>query len=391
MRGKEDIERITERFASASIARPDGKLIWFHTASVGETMAILSLVNKLLEEPSIRVLVTTFTLSGSKIVAAKFPKEVIHQFLPFDSPVFAKKFLLHWRPDLVIWTESDFWANLITCASRSSKIILLNARISDTSFERWKRLPALLGHILKCFATILPQSDVDYKKLEFFGVKNLDYIGNLKYSFNESNLNQQLIDDVANQIQDRVVVFIASTHPDEERIILERLQAVFVNHRDVLFFLAPRHPARVEEVAALLRELGLTFAQRTQTNQINKATQVYLIDTLGEMNNFYKLSHITIMGGSFVDIGGHNIIEPAKFKNAIICGPFMSNFAQALGEFRSSNAIIQVNAEDLCRHVEQLLDHSAMRLNYGSYAYEVASSYGAVLPKTLQLILSYCV
>jgi 3-deoxy-D-manno-octulosonic-acid transferase len=387
-RGKEHKKRITERFACINTPRPKGKMIWLHCASVGETMAIMSLVNQLIAEKKFNILITTFTLSGSKVVADRFPKEVIHQFLPFDSPLFAKKFVEHWKPDLVVWTESDFWANIITNASKVSKIVLLNERMSDKSFSRWKKFPGLLVHVLSRFNKILPQSKPDYEKMEFFGAKNLEYIGNLKYSLNAANINKGLVEEVEKNIKGRTIVFIASTHSNEEKIILDQVQRLIKENPNLLIFLAPRHPARTEEVINLLSENNLNFKQRSKTTTIDKETQVYLIDTLGEMNNFFKLSDITIMGGSFVNIGGHNIIEPAKFKNAIICGPFMSNFTQALDEFKSAKAIIQTDAEKLLSELDSLLKNKKLIENYGKSAEKVASSYEKVLPKTLDFILS---
>lgn len=351
-------------------------------------MAILSIVQKLKEEQQVNILITTFTLSASKVVADRFPKEVIHQFLPFDTPLFARRFIEHWKPDLVVWTESDFWGNLITQASKKSKIILLNARMSDKSFNRWKKFPGLLKYILNCFSKILPQSKLDYKKLHFFGVRHLEYIGNLKYSLNSANINPQLVAELTKSIKGCTLLFIASTHSKEEKIILDKITPLLTDHPELLIFLAPRHPSRIEEVKALLAAKDLKFQLRSQTTAPDQSTQIYLIDTLGEMNNFFKLSDITIMGGSFVNIGGHNIIEPAKFHNAIICGAFMSNFTQALEEFKSANAIIQTDAEKLTNELGALLKNKKLITNYAKSAEKVAASYEKVLPNTLSLILS---
>jgi len=387
MKNKEDPKRIKERFAQIDFARPAGKLIWIHAASVGETLAILSLVIKLAEDKELNILLTTYTLSSSKIVAEKFPNNVIHQFLPYDSPCFARKLVKHWQPQLVIWTESDFWPNILTEISRHSKLILLNERMSDKSFERWKRFSGFARYILGLFEVILPQSTVDYKKMEYFGAKNLDYLGNLKYSLNTANLNRELVGEVGQYLKMRTVIFIASTHPGEELMILKGLKKIIDNQPQALIFLAPRHPVRTEEVKALLTELGFRFQQRTVTTKIEDGTQVYLIDTMGEMNNFYKLSHITIMGGSFVDIGGHNIIEPAKFENLIICGPYMSNFKQALDELISAKALIQVReAEELGNILDKLLKNRDEIVGYAHNAHKLASSYDEILAKTVNFI-----
>jgi len=388
LRGKENSARITERFAITKIKRPQGKLVWLHAASVGETLAILSLVNKLVEE-NFTILLTTYTLSSSKIVAEKFPQKVIHQFLPFDSPFFARKFVNHWRPDFVVWTESDFWANIITTASKVSRMILLNERMSDKSFKRWKCFPHLLKHILGCFNVVLPQSTIDYQKMEYFGVKNLNFIGNLKYSLNAANINQNLVDEVGEAINKRQVIFVASTHPTEEKIILESIKPLMKKHPDILIFLAPRHPARAAEVRNIINAIGFKYEQRTQTTKISQNTQLYLIDTLGEMNSFFKLSSITIMGGSFVSyINGHNIIEPAKFENAIICGPYMSNFKQAIEEFIEAKAIVQVNEGELSLVIDKLLSDNKLVRNYAANAHKIASSYEQVLSKTVKFLVA---
>ena len=224
--------------------------------------------------------------------------------------------------------------------------------------------------------------------MEYFGAKNLQYIGNLKYSMNAANINKDLVDEVGKNIEKRIVIFIASTHPGEEAMILKRIRPLIENNPDVLIFLAPRHPARTEEVKNLIDEFGFRYEQRSKTTKINKSTQLYLIDTLGEMNNFFKLSNITIMGGSFVaNINGHNIIEPAKFENAIVCGPHMSNFKQALDEFIKAKAIIQVSEEELFSAVERLLSDSKLLKSNEVNAHKIAFSYEQILPKTVELLL----
>jgi 3-deoxy-D-manno-octulosonic-acid transferase len=387
-RNKEDKRRILERFAISTQKRPTGKIIWFHAASVGESLALLSLITKLCNETRNKLLITTYTKTSAKIVKEKFPSQVIHQYLPYDSPLFAAKFIKKWQPNLVVWTESDFWPNMLNLLSKSHKIILLNARMSDRSFQRWQKYPSFISFILNLFSKIIPQSSTDLEKIRACGGKNIEYIGNLKYSTNIRLLEQELIDKIEHQIKMRTIIFVASTHDNEEELILKQLKELITINPKVLIFLAPRHPLRTAEVIKTINKLEFQFKQRTLTTKIEKSTQIYLIDTLGEMNSFFSLSQITIIGGSFVNIGGHNIIEPAKFGNIIITGPYTSNFQQVVYEFTKAEAAIQIKAPDeLPNLINTLINSPKVASTYRSKAQKLAFAYEEILPKTFNFIL----
>ena len=388
-KGKEDKARITERFAITKQKRPNGNLIWFHAASVGESLALLSLLNMLVEKTDYNILLTTYTYTSSKLIKEKFPSRIIHQFLPYDSPIFARKMVNHWRPDLVLWTESDFWPNILTCLARNSKLVLLNSRMSEKSFAKWKRFPGFIKYILSLFVEILPQSANDYQKMKELGATRLKYIGNLKYCSSPTNFDEELVAIVAKHIKGRKIIFIASTHKGEESLILDSLKQLIKNQEEILVFLAPRHPVRTEEVICLLDDSGLSYVQRSKSCEIKQDTNVFLIDSLGEMNNFFKLSDITIMGGSFVNIGGHNIIEPAKHENVIITGPYMSNFTEVLDEFVAAKAVIKVkDAKELAGLLEKLLNDKKEMKEISKNALKIAGGYEEILPNVFNYISS---
>ncbi len=334
---KEDPKRYQEKLGCYKILRPQGRLVWFHAASIGEFNAILPIIRSL---PKVNILVTTVTITAAQIAKNNLPSNAIHQFAPLDCYNIVKKFIGYWQPDLVIWTESEFWPNMLVLAKKHAKLLLINARLSKKSFSRWRFAKPLARFILNNFSLILTQNKESKIFIEKLGVKNVLESGNLKFIAENFTFDKQEVMQLKNEIQNRVVVMAASTHPGEEDIFIQ-IQKNLKKY-NLLTVIAPRHPDRKEEVVDLLKSSKMNFITRSSKDKITKDTNVLLVDTLGEFGLFYRLSDIVCIGGSWKKIG-HNFIEPAKLKNLIIFGPNMYNSREVSDLFLDKKAAITAN------------------------------------------------
>ncbi len=376
--GKEDPDRVGERRGLASQDRPKGVLVWFHAASVGESLSLLLLIDQILDEfPDLNILVTTGTRTSAEVLEARLPAQIIHQFVPLDVGPYVQRFLDHWKPDVAIWTESELWPTLITqTAARGTKMMLLNARMSRTSHDRWRWLPSAAKAVLARFSCIFAQDEATAKFLRRLGAKRdtLHVIGSLKESSGALPHDESERLHFVELLKTRPVWLAASTHPGEEEIAADaHLTALKSAHR-LLLILAPRHPDRAPEIAEMLRKRGLSVAVRSEGREPDPSTQVYLVDTLGEMGLWYRLAPATFLGGSLVNIGGHNPYEPAALGSAIIHGPHVANAPDIYSRLDEADAAVQVrNAKELGRAVIETLEpHKAAALAHA--AWEVTSS-----------------
>ncbi len=376
--GKEDPDRVSERRGEASQPRPEGMLIWFHAASVGESLSLLLLIDQILDEfPDLNVLVTTGTRSSAELLGARLPAQIIHQFVPLDVGPYVTRFLDHWKPDVAIWTESELWPNLITqTAARGTKMMLLNARMSRVSHDRWRWLPSASKAVLRRFGSIFAQDEATAGYLRRLGARRdtLHVIGSLKESSGALPHDEAERLHFVDLLKTRPVWLAASTHPGEEEIAVEAHLAALKSAHRLLLILAPRHPERAPEITEMLRRRGLSVAIRSEGREPDPSTQVYLVDTLGEMGLWYRLAPATFLGGSLVNIGGHNPYEPAALGSAIIHGPYVTNAPDIYSRLDEAGAAIPVrNAKELGRAVIDTLEpHKAA--SYAHAAWEVTSS-----------------
>lgn len=395
-RGKEDPQRYHEKRGKASADRPSSqKLIWVHCASVGEAMAVLELIRQLKEkDPHSEVLMTSGTLTSARLMAKKLPAGVIHQFAPLDVPRWVKRFLRYWRPSLVIWVESEFWPNTLRLIHEHGiPNILVNGRLSPSSYRRWSSFPKGMRTFLTLFSTGFAASKQDYTFLKALGVRLNDHYGNLKFSSPPLKVEDTALANLKNSCEGRPLWVAASLHPGEESII-GRVHKCLKNTQEKdqkpLCILAPRHPHRGEEFSRTLRKMGLVVARRSLRQDICPATDVYMVDTLGEMGLFYKLSPSVFMGGSLVPIGGHNLIEPAQLKCAITHGPYMDNFKDLANLFAQENAVVRVkNEKALAQEIKRQWDNPEETEALAHRAEEVvASQAGGILGKIIKEINS---
>ncbi|MFV0243714.1 MAG: 3-deoxy-D-manno-octulosonic acid transferase [Qingshengfaniella sp.] len=328
--GKEHSGRLEERMGRASVSRPEGPLIWFHAASVGESLALLELIRLLLEEdPALTCLITTGTVTSSEILAARMPERCLHQFVPLDLQPYVRGFLAHWRPDLAVWTESELWPNLILDTRAAGiPLVMLNARLSDRSIKRWQWAPRAARTILSCFDLVQAQDQRTAAALARFGVPGdrLQVTGSLKEGSPPLACDEAERSRLTRLLQGRLVWLAASTHPGEDEMMIAAHMQISRSMPRLMMILAPRHPARGDAVSDLLTEAGVTHARRSRQQDPDAGTQVLLADTMGEMGLWYRLAPVSFVGGSLVDVGGHNPFEPAALGSAILHGPHVDNF-----------------------------------------------------------------
>lgn len=341
-RGKEHPERMTERLGQASIARPAGPLVWVHGASVGEMLAVISLIERLRAQ-HFAVLVTSGTVTSAALAEQRLPDGVLHQFVPLDAPRFVQRFLDHWRPSLALFVESDLWPNLIcSCAARRIPMIVINGRLSERSFSRWRRVPGVIAALLKRFDLCLTQSAADAERYAKLGAPRVSATGNLKLDLPAPPADDAVLGRLKQIVGKRPVVVAASTHPGEEAAVIgahRRLRAKFPT---LLTIIVPRHPARGESIAEIAKSAGVAIALRSRRAQPMPDIGVYIADTLGELGLMYRLAPIAFMGGSLAHHGGQNPIEAIRLGAAVIHGPHVWNFADIYASLDAAHGAEQV-------------------------------------------------
>lgn len=386
--GKEDPNRLKERYGQASYPRPAGDLIWIHAASVGESMSTLALIHKFLETPDPpRILLTTGTVTSARLMAAILPETVIHQYLPSDVPEWIERFLDHWKPTLVLWLESELWPNMIReIHARSLPFFLLNGRISDRTYKRWAWHKKSTAQLLKAFQTCFAQSKEDQDRLLKMGAVQVIMAGNLKFSATPLNADESELKRTKAMIGSRPLWLAASTHAGEESYIAQAHGLIRQTHPDALCILIPRHPERGGAIASALK--GYCLARRSLGQAVTAQTQIYLADTMGELGLFYRIAPIAFIGGSLVPIGGHNLIEPAQLDCVPVHGPFMEKSLQTARVFQDGHASFAIqDPVSLAKAVKKVLDSPRLYCAMVKAGHRVIASQNQVLDAILQEIL----
>jgi 3-deoxy-D-manno-octulosonic-acid transferase len=345
-RGKEDRERLAERRGRAGLLRPPGRLVWLHGASVGEAVSLLPFVERIARAGA-TALVTTGTVTSAALLAQRLPAGALHQYAPIDNPFFVRRFLLHWRPDAALIAESELWPNMIVETKRAGlPLAMINGRISERSFNRWRRAPRLIGALLAHFDLCLARTEADGQRFVALGAPRVLIAGDIKYDAAALPADRHELAALSGLTSGRQIWIAASTHAGEELIAArahKRLAEVFP---DALTLIAPRHPERGE---AILRELeveGLSCALRSRGEKPSSGASVYICDTIGELGLFYRLAGVVFVGKSFAGGGGQNPIEPARLASAILHGPMVGNFADAYAALDASGGALEVAEPD---------------------------------------------
>ncbi|WP_240162222.1 3-deoxy-D-manno-octulosonic acid transferase, partial [Gluconacetobacter azotocaptans] len=365
-RGKERRDRLRERMGLTGRPRPAGRLIWLHAASVGESLSILPMIDRMMaRDAGLHVLLTTATVNAAdlldrRLVGEAWGGRVIHQFVPLDVPRWIGRFLRHWRPDAAALTESELWPNLIEACHRTGvPLALINARLSDRSRDGWRRVPGLARRMLSRFGWIAARSAEDAARLRALGATRMDVPGDLKEAAAPLPADPAQLAGIVDAISGRPVWLAASTHDGEEELIAQADQVIRARHPDLLTVIVPRHPERGAAIAAGLetppvprRALGATPGP---------TDRFWVCDTLGELGLFYRAVPIVFIGNSLPGPGrggGHNPMEPARLGAALASGPLTDNFTEAFARLGDTIAIVADPAA-LAEWVDGLLSDPA--------------------------------
>jgi 3-deoxy-D-manno-octulosonic-acid transferase len=391
--GKEDRDRLNERRGEAHMPRPEGPLIWFHAASVGESLAILELIRRLLEErEDLSVLVTTGTVTSAGVMADRLPERAFHQYIPLDARRFVIGFLDHWQPDVAIWTESELWPALICeTHARGIPMLMINARMSKASHDKWRFLRGMAKSLLRRFDHALVQDHVSEMYLRRLGLPQMrmEVTGTLKEGAAALPCDEDERSAIAAHLGGRPVWLAASTHTGEERIVLDAHRTAVKANPRLLLVIVPRHPERGDEIAQMIQADGWRFNRRTAGELPDDEANVYLADTMGELGLWYRIAPISFVGGSMEPIGGHNPFEPAALGSAILHGPYVTNFVDIYQRLTEAKAAWLISGPDkLAIAVNDLLnpDHAA---SMAHAAWEVVSAGSEITDRAVDLVLDY--
>jgi 3-deoxy-D-manno-octulosonic-acid transferase len=389
-RGKEDEDRLPERLGRPGRVRPKGPLVWIHAASVGESVSILPLIRELGRlRPDANVLVTTGTVTSGRVMGERLPQNAFHQFVPVDTPSAVRAFLDYWQPGLALWVESELWPNMLhETRERGIPVVLVNARMSDSSYRGWRRARHAAAELLGTFDMCLAQDEAVAEKLEALGAKYVEVPGNLKLVGEPLPFDAEVLAELRSTIGGRPMWLLASSHDGEEQL------AAFT-HRDLadhfprlLTIIVPRHPQRGPQIAASLEPL-FRIARRSAGELPARDTEVYIADTLGELGVFYRLCPLAVMGGSFVPHGGQNPLEPARLGAAVLSGPHIDNFRDIFRILVASGGVEVLTSNDqLTARVGSLLENDLETMRRGQAAAKVAGT-KEPLVRTFELLAPY--
>ncbi len=356
-RGKEDAARLSERYGVASIERPKGPLVWIHGASVGEVLSVIPVV-EYIRNQGFTVLVTSGTVTAAQMVAQRMPAGTLHQFIPLDSPRFIRAFLEYWQPGLALIAESEFWPNLLfETSARNIPIVLVNGRLSERSFSRWKNAKRTAKALLSNFDLCLAQDQETAERLQQLGAAQVLATGNLKFDVSPPPADAHAMQEMKRTINSRPLFLAASTHRGEDEDVIEAHIQAMERVPNLLTIIVPRHPERGGEIAQLVQEYQLVPAMRSRNHLPDRGTQIYVADTIGELGLFYRLAPIVFMGGSLIKHGGQNPIEPAKLDSAILHGPYVHNFSSVYSELnRQHGAATVTDMRSLATSLTRLLE-----------------------------------
>ena len=386
--GKEDKFRISERLGQPSLPRPSSQLVWCHGASVGEATSLIPLISFILSDFNVQVLLTTGSRTSAKLVTKKLPVGAIHQYVPMDRGAWVGSFLDHWNPDLVIWVESELWPNMLTeIRKKGLPAVLINGRLSERSFQRWRWARKTAKQLLSTFQLTVSQSLNDGIRFRRLGAENVIVSENLKFGATDLPVIVSELEAIRQQIGTRPVWLAASTHAGEEEIVLDTHCRLLNSIPNLLTIIAPRHPKRGKKILELATSRNLRISQRSEGKSIGDGEHVYLADTLGELGLFYSVSPIVFMGKSLTTHGGQNVLEPARHHCAIIHGPNMENFQEIASEMLNKHASLEVaSGEELYVTTKDLLFDPENQNKLAQRANAYASSRESATTLTMNLL-----
>lgn len=388
-KGKEDPARRRERYGHASAPRPQGPLVWFHAASVGETNAVIPMIKEI-RRRGIHVVLTTGTTTSARVVAERLGSGVIHQYVPLDFKPAVSRFLNYWEPDLAIIAESEIWPmTILELGRRHIPQVLVNGRLSDRTFARWKRRPALADALFENLALVIAQSDIDAERFRTLGALPVMVSGNLKVDTDAPPHDPQALREYRQQIGVRKTWAAISTFDGEEN-------AAGIVHRalkertGLLTIVVPRHPDRSDAIEAALTAKGLKVARRTRHDPLTPDVDVFLGDTIGEMGLYLRLTEVAFVGRSLFAEGGQNPLEPAMLGCAILSGGNVQNFRETYQTLaKNGSAKIVRDVEMLAKGVNYLLSNDDMRRSMIEAGLETVQELRGALSATMKGLEPY--
>lgn len=335
-KGLDDKKRYKERFGITNLTpKKNADVIWFHAASIGESVSILPILNEWIKQnPHDQILVTTVTKTSAKIMKDRMPKGCVHQYVPFDLNHWVCRFLRHWNPKKLIIVESELWPSMmLESHKRGVQIYNINGKLSDASFKFWTRFNFLSRNIFPKFTHIFAQSEIDTSRYLSVGAKSLQTLPNLKYAASCLPFDEGSLLALKASCLGRKIWVVASTHDGEEDIVCDWHNKLKLQHPNLLTIIIPRHPVRSHSIAQIVSDKGLKCSRRSDNVSVFKDIDIYIVDTLGEVGLFYALSPLVLIGGTLVDgIGGHNPVEPGMFSCSVVLGPYYANLIQVKHE-----------------------------------------------------------
>ena len=326
---KEDPLRFKEKLGFYSKKKLKGKLIWFHGASVGEILSVIPLIEKLEKNKQIKqILITSNTLSSSKILSRLKLKKTIHQFLPIDTDYNTNKFLSYWDPSIAIFIDSEIWPNMITNIKKKNiSLMLINARITKKSFTKWNFFPSSAKKLFQNFDMCLSSSLESKNYLKLLGAKKISYIGNLKFTQSEKTADE-LSSNIKKFFLTRKIWCASSTHELEEKICANIHKKLKIKYKNLLTVIIPRHIHRTKKIIKEIKELNLKIHLHDSRKKIAEETDIYLVNSFGQTQSFFKACKTVFLGGSIIEHGGQNPLEAAKYGCQILHGPNVWNFKE---------------------------------------------------------------
>ena len=341
LRKKECPLRYKEKLGISLKVRNNGYLIWFHCSSIGELKSIFPIIDHYLKKN--QILVTTSTLGSNEVFQKKYynTKNITHQYAPIDSPQIIKKFFKKWNPNIIFFTESEIWPNQIFYAKNNNiPIILLNARISNKSFTKWKLIKSSMNRILNCFAIILCQSNESANHFNYFETNNIKMLGNLKFIVPE---DLEPLEDNLN-LQKRLIFIALSTHATEEEVCIKIHTSLKSQYPNLLTIIIPRHINRIPEIQKIIVNTKINFLITESLDNFENNTDILIINSYGNTKKILKLSKYVFIGGSLVKHGGQNPIEVAYNNSLIFHGPHVYNFTEIYNFLNKENIAFKINS-----------------------------------------------
>jgi 3-deoxy-D-manno-octulosonic-acid transferase len=368
--------------------------IWVHAVSFGESVVATPLIKALLAHyPDTPILITNTTPTGREHIQRTFGEQVHQAYLPFDTPTFVNRFLDTIQPKALLLLETELWPNVLSlCQARGIPCLLMNARLSERSFKRYGQAANASKKMMQALTHIAVQTETEAARFITLGATadKTTITGSIKFDISLPTPDKKVLAILQKSIGTRPVITAASTHKGEETQLLEAFKTVLKTVPDALLVLVPRHTNRVDEIKKLIATQRLTLAQRSKNEPVTASTNIYLGDTMGEMGLYFTICNIAFVGGSLVNTGGHNVLEPASIAKPVLFGPHMHNFLEISKSLLAAQGAVKVrDASHLAKAISHLIEDKTARLEMGTCAKDLVEQNRGALDKSVAIIQNH--